>query len=102
MADYPNEPMGVHISSYKAPHVTLTEKDANFHLYATATFSVKTKQLFTFKFVSSIIGIWACMGGYTRKDFPSYQIGLPNNIFAINGFFIFCIYLNRRRTSNRN
>ncbi|XP_066919088.1 lipopolysaccharide-binding protein-like [Clytia hemisphaerica] len=48
--DYPNQPMGVEVSSFQAPHVVFTKKDANFHLYATTKFSVKEKELFTFQF----------------------------------------------------
>jgi len=48
--DYPNSPMGVTVSSYQPPKVVFTKDDAKFHLFATTKFSVKDKELFTFKF----------------------------------------------------
>ena len=53
--DYPNSPMGVTVTSYQPPKVIFTKSDAKFHLFATTKFSVKDKELFTFKFVSVII-----------------------------------------------
>ena len=44
--------MGVTVSSYQPPKVAFTKNDAKFHLFATTKFSVKDKELFTFKFVS--------------------------------------------------
>lgn len=47
--------MGVKVKSYKAPTTKITSKEIHFQLFVLATFSVKTKELFTLKFVSCLI-----------------------------------------------
>lgn len=50
LVQYPNQPMGVYVTSYKTPTTHITKDEVNFKLYAHAVFSVKSKELFTLQF----------------------------------------------------